>query len=187
MRVRVQSLHFLDDERLAAIWRRSAFDTECRDCLEKTVAVEKKDDNENEGERKPQPRRPIAKDWWIYWLRWDRKSDLGQIEIRENDYYIWANWIMTNRGLVPILDLNVFGQPLGWRLTLIGEDSRICAAGESISFEGKKYTLVLLNGHPMVVEEEISEEEKKKALEEARSRLDNLSAHLRKLTKRRER
>ena len=70
---------------------------------------------------------------------------------------------------------------------MLTKTADICAAGESISFEGKKYALVLLNGHPMVVEEEISEEEKKKALEEARSRLDNLSAHLRKLTKRRER
>lgn len=124
MKARVQSLHLLDDERLVAVWRRSAFDEEYRDVLQKIAPLEDSDDDESK-KKKLQPRRPVAKDWLIYWLRRDRQSDLGQLEIRGNDYYFWANWLETNRGLVPVLDPDVFGAPRDWRLKIeLGEEEK---------------------------------------------------------------
>jgi len=186
MKVRVQSLHFLDDKCLVAIWRRSAFDEEYRDCLEKIAPPNESDnDEENNGaEKKKQTKQPVAKEWLVYWLRRNGKSDIGQLEIQGDNYCFWANWIETNRGLVPVLDPDVFGQPLGWRIIVFGEDGRVCAAGSPVSFGGHRYSLAFSDGQPMVVSEEMDEGEKKKTVNEARGRLNNLSARLRKLTRR---
>lgn len=183
MKARVQSLHLLDEKQLAAIWRRSAFDADYRDCLEKIVPPESGGEEDEGGQKKPQPQKqPVAKarEWLKYWLSRDRQSDFGQLEVQGGKYYFWANWLETNRGLVPVLDPEVFGQPIGWRLVINGLNYAI---GESVVHAGWRYSLVILNGQPMVIDEEITEEEKHKIFEKARALLGNLSNRLRKFTK----
>ena len=54
---------------------------------------------------------------------WRRKpqTDLGAFS---SDYtYFWANWVQTNRGLSPVFDPAVIGEPIEWRTVNLKEKS----------------------------------------------------------------
>ena len=118
------------------------------------------------------------------WLK-NPVSGIGKVTVRIDYAHIWANWLDTNHGLTPVLDLEVFDQPLGWRIALIDSNDRVKAAGELVTHANHKYSLILLNGRPTVVEEDIGEEERKRVLSEARGRLDYISVRFQKLKQRR--
>lgn len=38
--------------------------------------------------------------------------------------FFWANWVRTNKGLIPVFDFSLVGEPIGWRtVNLEGEES----------------------------------------------------------------
>lgn len=100
MKTKVQSLHRFGnniyDRRIVAIWRRSA-----------PGSVD-----EIENRRQWKPLSPGLEEWVK-----NPQSDIGLLEVREDNYCFWANWLETNRGFVPVLDPDVFGKPLKWRVT----------------------------------------------------------------------
>ena len=74
----IQSKHFLSEELLENIWRRSSAPDEC------------------------------FSDW--------RRRPRTNLGVFSSDFiFFWANWLYTNKGLIPVFDLSVVGEPIEWR------------------------------------------------------------------------
>lgn len=135
-------------------------------------------------------------------------SGLGEVIAKINCFYIWANWLKTNRGLVPVLDLEVFGAPIDWRLILENEsnitvfkfetDSRsLFILSEDLS-EFTHFYLDFCDGMPVVARSELRTESapewlagkiaairERQCPQAAQSRLNDLAARLAQLKQRR--
>ncbi|GEM_PF-3000375 len=135
-------------------------------------------------------------------------SGLGEIVVKTNCFYIWANWYKTNHGLMPVLDLEVYKMPIDWRLILEDEsditvfkfetDSRsLFILSEDLS-EFTHFYLDFCDGMPVVARSELRTESapewlagkiaairENKCPQAARSRLDSLAARLAQLKQRR--
>lgn len=46
---------------------------------------------------------------------WRRKPQTNLGVFSSNFIFFWANWVRTNKGLSPVFDLSITGEPIEWR------------------------------------------------------------------------